>query len=67
LDNVGLVTIAKALGNPKIKEAGMYMHKVQGDEVSKGEPLLTLYATTEARLGGAKEILNIDKLYTFKE
>lgn len=66
LDNVELVTIAKALGNPKIKEAGMYMHKVQEDKVSKGDPLLTLYATTEARMGSAKEVLNIDKLYTFK-
>jgi AMP phosphorylase len=66
LDNTQLISIAKALGNPKIKEAGMYMHKVQGDEVSKGDPLITLYATTEGRLAGAKEMLDIDKLYTFK-
>jgi AMP phosphorylase len=66
LDNTQLISIAKALGNPKIKEAGIYMHKVQKDEVSKGDPLLTLYATTEARLAGAKEMLDIDKLYTFK-
>ncbi len=66
LDNTGLVSIAKALGNPKIKEAGIYMHKVQGEQVSKGDVLITLYATTEARLGSAKEILDINKLYTFK-
>ncbi len=66
LNNQELVKIAKALGNPKIKEAGMHMHKVPGDQVSKGEPLITLYATTESRMGGAKELLNIDKLYTFK-
>lgn len=66
MDNIELVTIAKELGNPKIKEAGIYMHKVQGDEVQKGEPLLTIYATTEARLGRAKGVLDIDKLYTFK-
>jgi AMP phosphorylase len=66
LNNTHLISIAKALGNPKIKEAGMYMHKVQGDEVSKGDPLITLYATTEGRLAGAKEMLDIDKLYTFK-
>jgi AMP phosphorylase len=66
LNNQELVKIAKALGNPKIKEAGMQMHKVPGDKVSKGEPLITLYATTESRMGGAKELLNIDRLYTFK-
>ncbi len=66
LDNIELVTIAKTLGNPKIKEAGMYMHKVQGEKVEKGDPLITIYATTEARLSNAKGILNIDKLYTFK-
>jgi AMP phosphorylase len=66
LDNIQLVTIAKELGSPKIKEAGMYMHKVQGEKVSKGDPLLTLYATTEPRLNRAKAALDIDKLYTFK-
>jgi len=66
LNNQELVTIAKALGNPKIKEAGMQMHKIPGDKVSRGEPLITLYATTELRMGGAKELLDIDRLYTFK-
>jgi AMP phosphorylase len=66
LNNTQLVSIAKALGNPKIKEAGMRMHKVQGEEVRKGDPLLTLYATTEARLASAKDLLDVDKLYTFK-
>jgi AMP phosphorylase len=66
LNNQELVTIAKALGNPKIKEAGMQMHKIPGDKVSRGEPLITLYATTGSRMGGAKELLDIDKLYTFK-
>jgi len=66
LDNVQLVTIAKSLGNPKIKEAGMHMHKLPGEKVEKGEPLITLYATTEARLAMAKDLLDIDKLYTFR-
>jgi AMP phosphorylase len=66
IDNIEIVGVARALGNPKIKEAGIYVHKTTNDEVKKGEKLLTIYATTESRLGSAKGLLDIDKLYTFK-
>lgn len=66
IDNIQLITVAKGLGNPKIKEAGVYIHKMPGESVKKGDKLITLYATTENRLKNGKGLLDIDKLYTFK-
>jgi AMP phosphorylase len=66
IDNIELIIVAKALGNPKIKEAGIYIHKTTDEEVKKGEKLLTIYATTESRLESGRGLLDIDKIYTFK-
>jgi len=66
INNIQLVTIARGLGNPKIKEAGITIEKMPGEEVKKGEKLLTIYATTEGRLQNGKGMLDIDKIYTFK-
>ncbi len=65
IDNISLVSIARSLGNPKIKEAGIQIHKMPGEEVKKGEKLLTIYATTEGRLSNGKGMMDIDKLFTF--
>lgn len=43
--------ISRKLGCPIIDEAGMYLHKKIGDPVKKGEPLCTLYADDETKLG----------------
>lgn len=66
IDNIELIIVAKALGNPKIKEAGIYIHKTTDEEVKKDEKLLTIYATTESRLESGRGLLDIDKIYTFK-
>ncbi|MGI5897860.1 MAG: thymidine phosphorylase [Candidatus Dojkabacteria bacterium] len=66
IDNVALVSIARALGNPKIKDAGIRINKMPGESVKKGEVLMTLYAATENRLAGGKGLLDIDKLFTFR-
>ena len=66
IDNTALVRIARALGNPKIEEAGIYIHKMPGEEVKKGDKLLTIYATTESRLANGRSMFNIDKLYRFR-
>jgi len=65
IDNITLVTITRALGSPAIKEAGIRIEKMPGETVKKGEPLLTMYATTENRLLAGKGFLDIDKLFTF--
>ncbi len=66
IDNTQLVSIARGLGNPKIKEAGLYIHKMPGESVKKKDKLITIYATTEGRLQNGKALLNIDKIFSFK-
>ena len=58
-----LVTIARTLGTPKIKEAGIYIKKMPGDKVEKGDLLLTLYATTKDRMEDGIKSVNLDLLY----
>jgi len=63
IDNKALMKVSRALGTPSIKEAGIYVHKMVGEEVKKGEKVLTLYSTTNSRLDHAKEILDLNKIY----
>lgn len=59
----GLVDIARALGTPKIKKAGLYIHKMVGDSVEKGDLLATLYSETESRLKQGLENCDIDNTW----
>jgi AMP phosphorylase len=65
IDNMKLVNIARAVGNPKIKEAGIYIHKMPGEKFERGDVLMSIYATTESRLEKGKEAIHED-LFTFK-
>lgn len=65
ISNTALVTIARALGNPKIKEAGIRIYKMPGESVKKGDVLLKIHATTSGRLESGKAYLDIDKIFTF--
>ena len=65
ISNSALVTIARALGNPKIKEAGIRVYKMPGETVKKGDVLLKIHATTDGRLESGKAHLDIDKIFTF--
>ncbi len=56
IGNKQVVEIARALGAPFIKDAGLYFHKLRGDKVNAGEPLVTLYANCKERLDLGKEI-----------
>ena len=59
----GIVDIARALGTPKIKKAGIYLNKHIGDKVQKGDTIATLYAETESRLDQGKEIIDIENTW----
>jgi AMP phosphorylase len=59
----GIVDIARALGTPKIKKAGLYLHKKVGDEVKEGEALATMYSETDSRTKQAMETLDIEKTW----
>ncbi len=50
--------LAKILGNPAEKEAGMYLNKKIGDTVSRGETVCTFFANNEHKLKEAAESLS---------
>ncbi len=60
-----IVEIARSLGTPMIKEAGIHFSKVQGDRVKKGDVLMTLYATAKDRMEEGVKVVDLEKLYEF--
>ena len=65
IDNKALIKVARALGNPAEKEAGIRLEKVAGDDIVPGDVLLKLYATSQDRLENAKELVDLSSLYSF--
>lgn len=62
--NKNINTVARILGAPADKLAGIYLNKEYYDHVKKGERLFTLYARTKERLKLADKAL--DKIDIFK-
>jgi AMP phosphorylase len=58
IDNAAVTLIARALGAPIDKSAGVEFHAKVGYRVNKGDPLLTLYSNSETRLDEAITLLN---------
>ncbi|MEM0010139.1 MAG: AMP phosphorylase [Candidatus Bathyarchaeia archaeon] len=50
IDNSLIVEAARLAGAPRDKGAGVMLHKKIGDKVSKGEPLVTIYAERASML-----------------
>lgn len=67
IDNKEIVKIARSVGNPYIKEAGLYLHKTSGDKVAKGEDLLTIYASSPSRLENGVGATDVEKLVRVRE
>lgn len=63
IHNKNLVEIARLLGAPNIKEAGVYLNKTIGEKIKKGEVFITLYTVSKEKLNTAISIL--DKLEIF--
>jgi thymidine phosphorylase len=57
IDNRALNDLARTLGAPSQKLAGLYLNKKIGDKVAKGERLFTCYAATNDRIELAKQAL----------
>lgn len=57
IDNFGIALIARTLGAPSDKGAGIELHAKVGYRVNKGDPLLTLYSNSEARIEEAISLL----------
>lgn len=63
-DNKNINTIARILGAPKDKLAGIYLNKEYDDHVKRGERLFTLYARTKERLKLADKALEKVSIFT---
>lgn len=57
INNYNLSTIAKILGSPNDKKAGVYLLKKLDHSVSKNEPIFTLYSEDKYRLKEAEATL----------
>jgi AMP phosphorylase len=57
IDNRALNDLARTLGAPTEKLAGVYLNKEIGDTARRGERLFTCYAATNDRLELAKQAL----------
>lgn len=66
IDLKALIRIARLLGSPSTKEAGVYLNKTIGEKVVVGDTLYTLYTTSQPRLNLALEELKNTKLFYLK-
>lgn len=55
IDNKLINSLARIAGCPADKQSGLYLHKHLGDKIQKGEPIVTLYAESRARLVEAEK------------
>lgn len=66
IDNRYITQIAKILGCPKAKKAGVYLHKKSGEFVERGEPLFTLYAEDKYLIHEAISSVDLFPFYKIK-
>jgi len=59
--------VARAVGAPKHKGAGLKLYKKTGDHLKAGEPILTLYADRESRLDEALTTLRKTRIISVGE
>ncbi|MFH2105705.1 MAG: AMP phosphorylase [Candidatus Micrarchaeota archaeon] len=57
IDNKTISKITRIAGSPRDKGAGVYLYRIRGDRVEKGDKLFTLYAESEAKLSFAIKAL----------
>lgn len=63
VQNKNISTIAKILGAPIEKKAGILLKKRLGDRVTKGEELAILYSPSEYHIEEAKDTLKLFPIY----
>lgn len=66
INNKQVVRVARALGNPQIKEAGLYFEKTAGEKIEKGDTVLTLYASSPERLEAGKAAFEYDEMFKLR-
>jgi AMP phosphorylase len=63
VQNYNLNSIAKLLGAPADKHAGVYLHKKIGDKIGKDENIITLYSNSRYNLKEAEHTLKMFPVY----
>lgn len=63
IDNHEIVKICRALGNPTIKNAGIYFKRFIGESVKPGDVVMMMYASSPERLDMGITELDVDKLF----
>ena len=65
IDNKNLTIIARLLGAPTAKGAGVYLNKKIGDSTKNGSTVITMYANNRHLLSEAKETLASMPIYKY--
>jgi len=53
IDNKAVAKIARIAGSPRDKGAGIYLYRIRGDRIEKGDKLFTIFADSESKLSFA--------------
>lgn len=64
IKNLSMLT--RILGAPKMKKAGIYLHKKLGEEVKKGEPICTFYSDSVYNLKEGKHSIKNFPFVSFR-
>lgn len=64
IENLSINQLARTLGCPADKSAGIYIHKHIGDKVKKGEVVLTFYSESSRKLQEVIELFNLNSTIT---
>lgn len=67
INNYNLNTVAKVLGSPSDTKAGIYLLKKLDHNVSRGEPMLTLYSSDKYRLKEAEVTIKNLPIFTVEK
>jgi putative thymidine phosphorylase len=63
VQNYNLNSIAKLLGAPADKQAGIYLYKKIGEKISSGETIMTFYSNNKYNLKEAEHTLKLFPIY----
>ncbi len=65
INNHLISSLARTAGAPGYKSAGVYLHAHVGNEIKKGERIITIYAESKERLDKAIKFYNDEKIIYF--
>lgn len=65
INSKNLTILAKTLGTPLQKKAGIYLDKKEGEKILKGDTICTLYSENEDSLSQAKKTMQQFPVFSF--